>query len=52
VRQNPVLDDWVKQGINLIGSVESIQTNLLICPKTVETTKSRFFIISSTDNPC
>jgi ATP-dependent DNA helicase RecQ len=30
VRQNPVLDDWVKQGINLIGSVESIQSYLAI----------------------
>jgi hypothetical protein len=25
VRQNPALDDWVKQGIDLVGSVESIQ---------------------------
>jgi superfamily II DNA helicase RecQ len=25
---------------------------LLICPKTVEVAKSRFFIISSTDDPC
>jgi ATP-dependent DNA helicase RecQ len=30
VRQNPVLDDWVKQGIDLIGSVESIQSYLAI----------------------
>ncbi|VVM18537.1 hypothetical protein BSPWISOXPB_1440 [uncultured Gammaproteobacteria bacterium] len=30
VPQNPALDDWVKQGINLIGSVESIQSYLAI----------------------
>jgi ATP-dependent DNA helicase RecQ len=26
VPQNPALDDWVKQGIDSIGSVESIQS--------------------------
>lgn len=30
VQQNPVLDDWVKQGIDLIGSVESIQSYLAV----------------------
>jgi hypothetical protein len=33
VPQNPVLDDWVKQGINLIGSVESIQSYLVSVSK-------------------
>jgi hypothetical protein len=27
---NPALDDWVKQGIDSIGSVESIQSYLAI----------------------
>ena len=30
VQQNPALDDWVKQGIDLIGSVESIQSYLAV----------------------
>jgi hypothetical protein len=30
VPQNPALDDWVKQGIDSIGSVESIQSYLAI----------------------